>query len=150
MAGKRINADSFSLERMTSFEGDTEPYLQYAHARLCSISRKTGLTRDQLVNADFSLLKEPSAIDLVRLLAQYPDVVNHTFKTLEHSTILTYLFRLTHQLSSNYDILRVVGARRLEITIASAAMYEAARTTIYAGMALLGLGQVERYASKIL
>ena len=40
MSGKRINNYPFNIERMTSFEGDTGPYLQYAHARLCSIQRK--------------------------------------------------------------------------------------------------------------
>ena len=82
----------------------------------------------------------------MRLLAQYPDVVNHTFKTLEPTTILTYLFRLTHQLSSSYDILRVVGAPEgMGTTIARAALYEAARQTIHAGMKLLGLSPVDRY-----
>ncbi|KAH8802511.1 arginyl-tRNA synthetase [Xylogone sp. PMI_703] len=145
MSGKRINNYPFNLERMTSFEGDTGPYLQYAHARLCSIQRKAGLTRDQLLQADFSLLSEPHAVDLVRILAQYPDVVGHTFKTLEPTTILTYLFRLTHQLSSSYDILRVIGAPEgMATTIARAALYEAARQTIYCGMTLLGLSPVER------
>jgi len=145
MAGKRINNYPFNLERMTSFEGDTGPYLQYAHARLSSIQRKTGLTREQLLNVDFSLLTQRHATDLVRLLAQYPDVVNHTFKTLEPTTILTYLFRLTHQLSSSYDILRVVDAPDgMEMTIARAALYEAARETIHAGMKMLGLSPVDR------
>lgn len=146
MSGKRINNYPFNIERMTSFEGDTGPYLQYAHARLCSIQRKVDLTRDQLLQADFSLLKEPHAIDLIRLLALYPDVVGHTFKTLEPTTILTYLFRLTHQLSSSYDVLRVVGALEgMAMTIARAALYEAARQTIHCGMVLLGLSPVERY-----
>ena len=37
MAAKRIKDYDFKLERVTQFEGDTGPYLQYAHARLCSI-----------------------------------------------------------------------------------------------------------------
>jgi arginyl-tRNA synthetase len=40
MTGKRINNYTFDLKRMLSFEGDTGPYLQYAHARLSSIIRK--------------------------------------------------------------------------------------------------------------
>lgn len=147
MSGKRINNYPFNIERMTSFEGDTGPYLQYAHARLCFIQRKVGLTHHQLLNADFSLLKEPHAINLVRLLAKYPDVVNQTFRTLEPTTIITYLFRLTHQLSSSYDVLRVVGAPEgMETAVARAALYEAARQTIHAGMRLLGLSPVERWA----
>jgi arginyl-tRNA synthetase len=145
MSGKRINNYPFNLERMTSFEGDTGPYLQYAHARLCSISRRTKLSHGELQKADFSLLQEKHAVDLIRLMAQYPDTINHTFKTLEPMTILTYLFRLTHQLSSSYDVLRVVGASEgQEVTIARAALYEAARQVINNGMKLLGLNPVER------
>lgn len=90
----RINVYEFQLERMTSFEGDTGPYLQYAHARLCSIARKTGYTRDELAHANFALLTEPHAVDLVRVMGAYPDVVLQTYKTLEPSGIVTYLFRL--------------------------------------------------------
>lgn len=145
MAGKRVNNYPFDIERMTSFEGDTGPYLQYAHARLCSIQRKANFAREQLLNADYSLLKEQHATDLIRLMAQYPDVVGHTFKTLEPTTILTYLFRLTHQLSSSYEILRVNGAPEgIPTSIARAALYEAARNTINVGMKLLGLSPVER------
>lgn len=145
MSRKRINNYPFNIERMTSFEGGTGPYLQYAHARLCSIQRKVALTHDKLLQADFSFLNEPHAIDLVRLLAQYLDVVGYTFKTLEPTTILTYLFRLTHQLSSSYDVLRVVGAPEgMATAIARAALYEAARQTIRCGMVLLGLSPVER------
>jgi arginyl-tRNA synthetase len=145
MSGKRINNYPFDIERMTSFEGDTGPYLQYAHARLCSIARKTGLSWAELRKANFSLLQEPHAIGLMRLMAQYPDMVNHAFKTLEPATILTYLFRLAHQLSSSYDVLQVVGAvEGQEVTLARAALYEAARQVIHNGMKLLGLNPVER------
>ena len=145
MKGKRINNYSFDIGRMTSFEGDTGPYLQYAHARLCSVARKAGFTQKQLVNADFSLLTERHAIDLVRVMAQFPDTIGHTLKTLEPATILTYLFRLTHQLSSSYDVLRVVGAvEGSETSQARAALYEAARQVLSNGMKLLGLSPVER------
>lgn len=145
MSGKRINNYPFDLERMTSFEGDTGPYLQYAHARLHSIAAKTGWNIEQLHAADFALLKEPHAVNLIRLMAQYPDVVGQTLKTLEPATVLTYLFRLTHQLSSSYDVLRVVGAKEGEaVSKARAALYEAARQVINNGMRLLGLTPVDR------
>ena len=54
------------MDRMTSFEGDTGPYLQYAHARLCSITRKAAISDDELLSADFSLLTEEHAVDLDR------------------------------------------------------------------------------------
>ena len=128
---------------MTSFEGDTGPYLQYAHARLSSISRKAGLKPAELEAADLSLLTESHAVDLVRVLASWPDVVQNTLKTQEPVTILSYLFKMTHHLSSSYDVLKVVGSEP-EVMKARMALYEAARQTLHNGMKLLGLSPVER------
>ena len=128
---------------MTSFEGDTGPYLQYAHARLCSITRKANLTAADLESADLSLLTEPTAVGLLRELARWPDTVQQTLKTLEPVTVLSYLFKMTHMLSSSYDILRVVGSEP-ELMKARMALYNAARVTLYNGMKLLGLNPVER------
>ena len=138
-----MNNYEFSLERMTSFEGDTGPYLQYAHARLCSITRKAGLSTQELESANLSLLTESHAVNLIRALSSWPDVVQNTLKTLEPVTILTYLFKMTHMLSSSYDVLKVVGSEQ-ELKKARMALYAAARQVLYNGMALLGLSPVER------
>ncbi|KAK1966187.1 arginyl-tRNA synthetase [Colletotrichum sublineola] len=143
MSGKRINNYKFDMDTMTSFEGDTGPYLQYAHARLCSIFRKAGIPEEDVVKADLSLLTEKHAIELIRVVSQYPDVVQNTLKTLEPTTVLTYLFRLTHVVSSSYDVLRIVGSEP-EIQKARLALYSSARTVLYNGMRLLGLSPVER------
>jgi len=146
MAGKRINNYEFSYERMTSFEGDTGPYLQYAHARLCSIFRKVDFTRDEMLNADYSLLTaSPHAVKLLRSIARFPDMVIQALKTLEPTTILTYLFKLTHELSSSYDHLQVFNAPEgRAVSVARAALYEAARQVLRNGMVLLGLTPLER------
>jgi len=131
------------METMTSFEGDTGPYLQYAHARLCSITRRAGLSEEEILSADLSLLAEKHAVDLIRVVSQYPDVVINTLKTLEPTTILTYLFKMTHTLSSSYDHLRIVGSEK-ELMKARMALYDAARVVLNNGMQLLGLTPVER------
>lgn len=128
---------------MTSFEGDTGPYLQYAHARLCSITRKAEVDVNTLTSADLSPLTESHAIDLIRLLSQWPDVVQNTVKTLEPATVLTYLFKMTHALSSSYDVLKVVGSEP-QVKLARMALYESARQVLHSGMSLLGLSPVDR------
>lgn len=135
---------------MLSFEGDTGPYLQYAHARLCSIQRKAaesvGLkssTEFELEKADYSLLSEPHAVNLVRCLAQYPDVLQQTLKTMEPTTLVTYLFKMTHLVSSSYDVLKVIGAEK-ETLRARLGLYEAAKDVLGNGMKILGLVPVER------
>lgn len=130
---------------MTAFEGDTGPYLQYAHARLCSIHRRT----ESLLSADYpksvklSLLTETHAVNLMRVLSQYPDVVQNTLKTQEPTTILTYLFKMSHVLSSSYDHLRIVGSEQ-ELMEARMSLYDAAKEVLGSGMRLLGLSPVER------
>ena len=128
---------------MTSFEGDTGPYLQYAHARLCSITRKAALSEEEILSANLSLLTESHALELIRVISQYPDVVQNALKTLEPTTVLTYLFKMTHTLSSSYDHLRIVGSER-ELMKARMALYDAARVVLNNGMRLLGLSPVER------
>ncbi|KAH0596459.1 hypothetical protein MHUMG1_05576 [Metarhizium humberi] len=143
MSGKRINNYTFNMEAMTSFEGDTGPYLQYAHARLCSIKRRANLTDEDLDSANLSLLKEDHAVNIVRMLSQWPDVLQNTLKTLEPTTVLTYLFKMTHVISSSYDHLQVVGSER-ELMKSRMALYDAARTTLANGMRILGLTPLER------
>ncbi|KAI9835093.1 MAG: hypothetical protein M1838_005397, partial [Thelocarpon superellum] len=144
MSGKRINNYEFSIERMTSFEGDTGPYLQYAHARLCSITRRAAIPPEELLSANLELLTDsPHAALLLRTLAQWPDVFANTLKTLEPITVLMYLFKMTHMLSSSYDHLQIVGSEK-EIARARMALYQAARTVLGLGMRLLGLSPVER------
>lgn len=81
---------------MTSFEGDTGAYLQYAHARLCSIERK--VAHEVVVASDMSginldLLVEPKAREIVFMLGTYPDVVRTALKTYEPSNIVSFCFR---------------------------------------------------------
>ncbi|TFB06357.1 Arginine-tRNA ligase [Trichoderma ghanense] len=143
MSGKRINNYTFNMDAMTSFEGDTGPYLQYAHSRLCSIKRRANLTDEELQSADLSLLTEQHAVNVVRMLSQYPDTVQNTLKTLEPTTVLTYLFKMSHAVSSSYDHLQVVGSEK-ELMKARMALYDAARIVLANGMRLLGLTPLER------
>jgi arginyl-tRNA synthetase len=143
LTGKVRNGYEFNLDQMTAFEGDTGPYLQYAHARLSSIERKAGVDLSTLDSADLTLLSETHAVNLIRALAQWPDVVLNTLKTREPATVLTYLFKMAHALSSSYDHLQVVGSEP-ELQKARLALYEAARQVLWNGMTLLGLSPVER------
>ncbi|OAQ91500.1 arginyl-tRNA synthetase [Purpureocillium lilacinum] len=143
MSGKRINDYDFNMDAMTSLEGDTGPYLQYAHARLCSIKRRAALSEEDLDAADLTLLTESHATNVVRMLAQWPDVLKNALRTLEPTTILTYLFKTAHVVSSSYDQLQVVGSER-ELMRARMALYDAARIVLANGMRILGLTPLER------
>ncbi len=113
MAAKRINNYDFKWSRMTSFEGDTGPYLQYAHVRLSSVERKNAPEvvlpapekRAEVINT--ALLTEPKAREIISLLAVYPDTVKLALKSLEPATIVTWCFRLCREYPAPASLTRV-------------------------------------------
>ncbi|CAJ0842327.1 15277_t:CDS:2 [Entrophospora sp. SA101] len=141
MSAKRIRNYSFDWSRMFSFEGDTGPYLQYAHARLCSIERNCGLTVNPSANID--LLSEEIASVLMEMVAQYPDVVKSALHTLEPCTVVTYAMKLSHTVSMALESLWVVGKEH-ELAEARLLMYWATRITLGNALKLLGLKPLER------
>ncbi|GMM49506.1 arginine--tRNA ligase [Starmerella bacillaris] len=143
MQSKRINDYAFDWKRMLSFEGDTGPYLQYAHSRLCSMERNSGLSPDEYANANLDLLTEPIAHQLTRVLSMYPDTLLMSYRNSEPSTVITYLFRLSHTVSSCYDILWVRN-QDPEVAKARMALYASARIVLRNGLRLLGITPVER------
>ncbi|KAJ3275869.1 hypothetical protein HDV01_006735 [Terramyces sp. JEL0728] len=146
MAARRIKDYDFDIDRMTSFEGDTGPYLQYAHARLSSIQRKRAdisVTLDNLDTINLSLLTEPSALAVIELVQEYPSVIRELGQTYEPCNLVTYALRLSHAVSSAYSDLWVVGQAE-EIAYARLALYGAARIALGNALTLLGLEPLER------
>jgi len=138
----------FDWKRMTSFEGNTGPFLQYSHARLCSIEAKAaekGLTVKTSLPVE-KLLKEKEATDLITILAQYPSVLQQADKVLEGCILVTYLMNLAHAISVAHEKLHVLNlkAEEKELSEARLWMFSAARITLNNGMRLLGLTPVEQ------
>ncbi|KIO18963.1 hypothetical protein M407DRAFT_31367 [Tulasnella calospora MUT 4182] len=111
---KRIMSYPFPLNRMTSFEGDTGPYLQCAHVRLCSVERKVALEVGLVISSLDSiatplLLSPPKAREIVLYLATFPNVVRTALRPHEPSVLVTYCFKLAHLISSAWETIVVQG-----------------------------------------
>lgn len=132
---------------MLSFEGDTGPYLQYAHVRLASIGRKNPhllpLPPPSEIKTDL-LSEYAQAREIIFLLGSYPDVVLTALKTHEPSGVVTFLFRLAHAISSAWDVVIVMGEQDLDKARAKMFLFEKAREVIAAGMKLLSIRPLER------
>jgi arginyl-tRNA synthetase len=128
---------------MTSFEGDTGPYLQYAHARLCSIERKFAASVRPLDQVDLALLTEPEAAELCAAVGAYPAVVQTAQQQLEPVNIVTYAIDTARVVSSVLEKLWVMN-QTPEVTAARLALYTAARITIGNALRVIGLIPVER------
>lgn len=130
-----------AIHPLTKLQGDTGPYLQYQHARLCSMERKSGVKINK--DADFSLLTEPVAEDIAQLLGKFPEVVKQAANTTEACTVVAYLFELAHTVSSAHSVLWVKD-REQSLAEARMALFWAARVTLGNGLKLLGLVPLER------
>ena len=131
---------------MLSFEGDTGPYLQCAHARL-SISRKNPnlipLPAPETIDVT-TLTTSPQAREIVFLLGTYPDVVKTALKTHEPSGVVTFAFRLSHAISSAWETVVVKGEEDEEKARARMWLYLNARDVLGAAMRLLSIRPLER------
>ncbi len=143
----RINNYTFNWDRMTSFEGDTGPYLQYAHVRLSSLTRKNPellpLPPPDQIAAE-TLAEQSAAREIVFLLGTYPDVVRTALRTHEPSGVVTFAFRLAHGISSAWETVVVKGEKDVERARARMWLYLCARDVLGAAMRLLSIRPLER------
>ena len=152
MAAKRINNYTFNWDRMLSFEGDTGPYLQYAHVRLASLERKNPhlLPIPSPAELKLDLLTSPhtpqQARDIAFLLGSYPDVVKTALKTHEPSGVVTYAFKLAHVISSAWDavVVKSLGEEEREKAQARLFLYQCARDVLASALKLLTIRPLER------
>lgn len=134
----RIKNVTFTWDRALSFEGDTAPYLQYSHARACSILRKAGA-----VHASAPAVAEPAELGLVKALAHFPDAVLAAADQAKPHILANALFRLSTAFSEFYGAVRVLDAPEPQ-RAARLALVAAYKSTLAKGLELMGIEAPER------
>ena len=111
----------FSIEKALDFEGETGPYIQYAHARICSILRKHGKKINEKANLDLLTVQEEK--NLVSMLAEFPQIIEKCTSHYRLTTLCRHLLdlaQLFNEYYHKYNILKesedVRDARLLLIT----------------------------------
>ncbi len=130
----------FDLDRMIAFEGDTGPYLQYAHARLRSIFRRSG--GEQPTSASFALGSSAERELALGLLA-LPEAFASSLLSLQPHRLCTYLFDLAQRFTAFYDacpVLASEGALRDE----RLALCDLTARTLRLGLSVLGIDAPEQ------
>ncbi len=114
-------------------------YVQYAHARICSILRNSPAPL-KLSGLDLSLLKEKEELELIKKLRQFSYILDVCLKTLDPYMLTVYLQELAETFHKFYDTHRVLG-QDYKLTQARLALLEGTRIVIATALELLGVSQ---------
>lgn len=80
----------FSWERVLNFDGETGPYVQYTHARACSVLRKAGIDADATFDVDYSVLTDEASVMVAKELGEFTTVIEEAAAKYEPSYIARY------------------------------------------------------------
>ncbi|MBC7836710.1 arginine--tRNA ligase [Acetobacteraceae bacterium] len=126
----------FDAEKSLSLEGDSGPYIQYAHTRALSLLRGA---KEASIAADTSdMPKEASSLE--RLLLHFPDVVRRAAKELEPHYVTTYVTELASEFNSWYANERILAGNYPHYGVL---LTQATEQTLAKGLSILGISAPE-------
>ncbi|MES2876107.1 MAG: arginine--tRNA ligase [Patescibacteria group bacterium] len=132
----RIGGDiSFDIEETVSLNGNSGPYLQYAHARARSIMRKS------TVEAADDVTLDESERSLLRKLSEYSEMTERATRELMTHHICNYLYELAQTFNRFYEKSHIVGDEREAVRLGLVRRYAA---TLADGLSLLGIEAPEQ------
>ena len=140
----------FDLDLATSEEKENPVYyVQYGHARLCSIMRKAKDMEMKAVavkDVDLSLLKEPEEMQLLKRIASFPAVVESAALDLAPHRAIFFLMELAGDWHSYYNKHKVIDPENVDqsVTDARLCLVTALRQVFKNGLEMLGLTAPEK------
>jgi arginyl-tRNA synthetase len=139
----RIKDYVFDWDRMLAFEGNTGPYLQYAHARICSIFRRAEVERASVRGVEPRLdLPQERALAL-KLLA-FDGALAETLERYAPHRLCTYLFELAQDFTAFYEACPILRADSDEQRTSRLALADLTARVLAGGLDLLGIAAPER------
>jgi len=139
LRGSILQNSTFDKEKALSFEGDSGPYLQYTHARICSV-----LTKAEAVNLVPSTLLPPETpYEVERLVYQFPEVINEALQERAPHKVTGYLTELAAAFNTFYAHEKIADHTDTYAPY-KLALAESVRTTLKNGLWVLAIKAPEK------
>ena len=139
----RIKDYTFDWDRMLSFDGNTSPYLQYAHARICSIFRRANVERAS-VRGVTPIIEHAAEHELAMRVLQFDSAFWDTLDKYSPHRLCTYLYDLASSFSSFYEQCSVLKADSDEQRNSRLMLCDLTARVMQAGLGVLGIEAPEQ------
>jgi len=126
----------FKWEEALNFEGNAAPFIQYSHARACSIISKK---QDEIREFNLNLLNHKTESSLIKKLANFPLIIDEACEGCNPHIITNYLFDVASSFNQFYRDCPVLPEKDANLRIARLALVEATRIVLRNGLDLLGI-----------
>lgn len=143
LSNNRIKDIDFWWDRALNFDGETGPYVQYTHARCCSLLRKAeeaGIAPD---GSKCAALCDEEAREVLGLLYRFPEAIREAADRYEPSIITRHITRLAQAYNAYYYEHRILESDSA-VSAARVRLSEAVRDVIRTGLWLIGMEAPER------
>jgi len=141
----RIKDYVFDWDRMLAFDGNTAPYLQYAHVRICSIFRRAEVHREDIRNEQPRLLLDtPQERALALRLLAFDSAIWDTIDKYSPHRLCTYLFELAHEFTAFFENCPVLKAPDEATRQSRLMLCDITARVLSTGLGLLGIVAPER------
>ncbi|MBX5326359.1 MAG: arginine--tRNA ligase [Candidatus Bathyarchaeia archaeon] len=131
----------FTWDRVLNFEKNSAPYLQYSHARACSILRKAA---KPTIKPNFALLVDPIERETVLSLSRFPETFIDAADNLKPHSIADYANALSDKFNTFYAKLPVIKAKPEPLSTARLVLVEAVRVVLRNALIILGIEAPEK------
>ena len=142
LSNSRIKDEIFDWDMLLNFQGETGPYIQYIYVRTRSILNKAGYIPN-INEIDFSKLKEKEAVETLKLIYMFNEVIENAAEKNEPSILSRYLINLSQSFSTFYNDNKIITDDK-SVQDARLFLTYAVGTVLKTGVELLGMEMPER------
>jgi arginyl-tRNA synthetase len=130
----------FTWEEALNFEGNAIPFIQYAHARACSILRKK---KEKTHTYDATVLIHPSEKILIKQLARFPLVIDEACTNCKPHFIANYLYETAAAFNQFYRDCPVLSEENKTLLFSRLTLVSATKNVLHTALDLLGISAPE-------